>query len=205
LSISEKSSKIKFLEKFQKNLFKFLCQKWAERHLGDLRGTHHATSPPGGAAQAWPRPPMVRGGPWPLIYLFIPTSFSLLKNLNTPAQTRVLAAMKLHHFVTANSCAGKLVYRMLFTDREEREITLPQSSLFTIHRRPWSCSKEELDEQLRLLGFHAQHGAVDQEEKEASADHYTTYHAGASSSSYQDEGTSSSHFGGTTSWPSWLS
>jgi hypothetical protein len=25
-----------------------------------------------------------------------------------------LAAMKLHHFVTANSCAGKLVYRMLF-------------------------------------------------------------------------------------------
>jgi hypothetical protein len=36
-----------------------------------------------------------------------------------------LAAMKLHHFVTANSCAGKLVYRMLFTDREEREIPLP--------------------------------------------------------------------------------
>jgi hypothetical protein len=36
-----------------------------------------------------------------------------------------LAAMKLHHFVTANSCAGKLVYRMLFTDGEEREIPLP--------------------------------------------------------------------------------
>jgi hypothetical protein len=29
-----------------------------------------------------------------------------------------LAAMKLHHFVTANSCAGKLVYRMLFTNGE---------------------------------------------------------------------------------------
>jgi hypothetical protein len=36
-----------------------------------------------------------------------------------------LAAMKLHHFVTANSCAGKLVYRMLFTDGEEREVPLP--------------------------------------------------------------------------------
>jgi hypothetical protein len=72
-----------------------------------------------------------------------------------------LAAIKLHHFVTANSCAGKLVYRMLFSDGEEREIPLPQSSLFTIHRRPWSRSKEELDEQLRLLGFHVQHGAVD--------------------------------------------
>jgi hypothetical protein len=67
-----------------------------------------------------------------------------------------LAAMKLHHFVTANSCAGKLVYRMLFTDREEREVPLPQPSLFSIYKRPWSRSKEELDEQLRLLGFHIQ-------------------------------------------------
>jgi hypothetical protein len=33
-----------------------------------------------------------------------------------------LAAMKLHHFVAANSCAGKFVYRMLFTDGEEREV-----------------------------------------------------------------------------------
>jgi hypothetical protein len=114
-----------------------------------------------------------------------------------------LAAMKLHHFVTANSCAGKLVYRMLFTDGEEREIPLPQPSLFSIHRRPWSRSKEELDEQLRLLGFHVQHGAVDQEEEEASADHYVAYHTGAPSSSYQDEGASSSYFGDATSWPSW--
>jgi hypothetical protein len=65
-----------------------------------------------------------------------------------------LAAMKLHHFVTANSCAGKLVYRMLLTDGEEREVPLPHPSLFSIHRRPWSRSKEELDEHLRLLGFH---------------------------------------------------
>jgi hypothetical protein len=94
---------------------------------------------------------------------------------------------------------------MLFTDGEEREIPLPQSSLFTIHRQPWSRTKEEFDEQLRLLGFHVQHGVVDQEEEEASADHYTTYYTGASSSSYQDEGTSSSYFGGATSWPSWPS
>jgi hypothetical protein len=64
-------------------------------------------------------------------------------------------------------------------------------------------SKEELEEQLRLLGFHTQHGAVNQEEEEAPVDHYTMYHVGASLSSYQDEGTSSSYFGGATSWPSW--
>jgi hypothetical protein len=57
-----------------------------------------------------------------------------------------LAAMKLHHFVTANSCAGKLVYRMLFTDGDEREVPLPQPILLSIYRRPWSRSKEELDE-----------------------------------------------------------
>jgi hypothetical protein len=111
--------------------------------------------------------------------------------------------MKLHHFVTANSCAEKLVYRMLFTDGEEREVPLPQPSLFSIHRRPWSRSKEELDEQLGLLGFHVQHGAVDQEEEEAPADHYAAYHTGAPSSSYQDEGASSSYFGDVTSWLSW--
>jgi hypothetical protein len=64
-----------------------------------------------------------------------------------------LTAMKLHHFVTANSCAGKLVYNMVFTDGDEREVPLPQPSLFSVCRGPWSRSKEELDEQLRLLGF----------------------------------------------------
>jgi hypothetical protein len=92
---------------------------------------------------------------------------------------------------------------MLFTDGEKRGIPLPQSSLFTIHRRPWSRSKEELDEQLRLLGFHVQHRVVDQEEEEAPAYHYATYHTGAPSRSYQDEGAFSSYFGDATSWPSW--
>jgi hypothetical protein len=112
-----------------------------------------------------------------------------------------LAAMKLHHFITANSCVGTLVYRMLFTDGDEREVLLPQPSLLSICRRPWSRSKEALDEQLRLLGFHTQQGTANQEE-EAPADHYTMYHIGASLSSYQGEGTSLSYFGGATSWPS---
>jgi hypothetical protein len=90
-----------------------------------------------------------------------------------------LAAMKLHHFVTANSCVGKLVYRMLFTDGDEREVPLPQPHLFSLWRKPWSRSKEELDEQLRLLGFHTQQGTMNQEE-EAPADNYAMYHAGAS-------------------------
>jgi hypothetical protein len=91
---------------------------------------------------------------------------------------------------------------MLFTDGDEREVTLPQTSLFSICRGPWSRSKEELDEQLRLFGFHMQQGAENQEE-EAPADDYTVYHTGAPSSSYQDEGTSSSYFGDATSWPRW--
>jgi hypothetical protein len=40
-------------------------------------------------------------------------------------QSLDLAAMKLHNFVTSNSCAGKFVYRMLFTDGEKREVPLP--------------------------------------------------------------------------------
>jgi hypothetical protein len=91
---------------------------------------------------------------------------------------------------------------MLFTDGDEREVPLPQTSLFSICRRPWLRSQEELEEQLRLLGFHTQQGAEGQEE-EAPADYYTMYHTRAPSSSYQDEGTSSSYFGDATSWPHW--
>jgi hypothetical protein len=57
-----------------------------------------------------------------------------------------LAAMKHHHFVTVDSCAGNLVYRMLFVDGEEREVPLPQPGLFNVHKKSWSRSKEELDE-----------------------------------------------------------
>ena len=68
-----------------------------------------------------------------------------------------LAAMKTYHFATANSSTESLVYRMLFTDGDEREIPLPQPTLFSICTMPWLCSKEEVDEQLHLLGFHGQH------------------------------------------------
>jgi hypothetical protein len=91
---------------------------------------------------------------------------------------------------------------MLFTDGDEREVPFPQPSLFSICRGPWSRSKEELDEQLRLVGFHMQQGTESQEE-EAPADYYTVYHTGVPSSSYQDEGTSLSYFRDATSWPHW--
>src|SRR4051812_3537251 len=61
--------------------------------------------------------------------------------------------MKFHQFVTTGSYEKNLVYRMLFADGEEREVPLPQHSLFSIRINPWSPSKEELDEQLRLLGL----------------------------------------------------
>ena len=109
-----------------------------------------------------------------------------------------LAAMKIHQFVTADSCVGNLVYRMLFTHGDESEVPLPQPSLFSIHRKPWSRSKEEMDEQLRLLEFHRQHSV-----EEAIDDNYVTHYPGASSSSYQGDGASSSYYGGADSWPSW--
>ena len=55
-----------------------------------------------------------------------------------PIQRLDLAAMKLHHFVTPDSRKGKLVYRMLFTDGDEREIPMPQSFLSSFDRKSWS-------------------------------------------------------------------
>jgi hypothetical protein len=52
---------------------------------------------------------------------------------------------------------------MLFTDGDEREVPLPQPSLFSICRGSWSRSKEELDEQLSLLAFHRHQGSESQE------------------------------------------
>ena len=99
-----------------------------------------------------------------------------------------LHAMKIHKFVTADSCAGNLVYRMLFIDEDERQVPLPQHGLLSVRRKPWSCSKEELDKQLSMLGFHGQ---------------YTTHYPGFSSSSYQDDGASSSYYGGAVRWPTY--
>ena len=73
-----------------------------------------------------------------------------------------LAAMKVHQFVTADSSAGSLVYRMSFADGDERKVPLPQPSLLSVRRKPWSRSKEELEEQLRLLGFYEQHPVAKQ-------------------------------------------
>jgi hypothetical protein len=94
LSISEKSSKNKVSRKIPEKSFLFLWQKWGREAPGrpQVDPPHHFTTR--GATQVWPRPPMVRGA-WPLTYLFLPSSFSLPKNHDTPAQTRVLAALHL--------------------------------------------------------------------------------------------------------------
>ncbi|KAK1649327.1 hypothetical protein QYE76_067132 [Lolium multiflorum] len=107
-----------------------------------------------------------------------------------------IAAMKDHQFVTTNSNLENIVYRMLFIDGDEREIPLPQADLFSVRRRPWSRSKEEVDEQLRILGFHQQHDSEDAEP----SDGYTVTYPGASSSLYQGQDPPSSYYGGATSW-----
>jgi hypothetical protein len=77
-----KSSKIKFLKNSIKIFLNFYFKNGAERHLGDLRGTYHATSPLGGTAQPWPRPPMVRGPPGLSLISFSP-ALSLSRKTTT--------------------------------------------------------------------------------------------------------------------------
>ncbi|KAK1695252.1 hypothetical protein QYE76_011949 [Lolium multiflorum] len=110
-----------------------------------------------------------------------------------------IAAMKSHQFVTTDSNLENIVYRMLFIDGDEREIPLPQADLFSVRRRPWSRSKEEVDDQLRILGFHQQHDSEDAEP----SDGYTVTYPGASSSGYQGQDPPSSYYGGATSWAPW--
>jgi hypothetical protein len=97
---SEKSSKIKFLEKFQKNLFKFLCQNWGRKAPGGPQGDLPCYLTTIGRGPALAAPTYCEGGAWPLTYLFLPSSFSLPKNNDTPAQTRVLAALLLEFSIS---------------------------------------------------------------------------------------------------------
>ncbi|KAK1653919.1 hypothetical protein QYE76_071724 [Lolium multiflorum] len=110
-----------------------------------------------------------------------------------------IAAMKSHQFVTADSSSDNMVYRMLFADGDEREIPLPQPDLFSIDRKPWSRSKEEVDEKMKIQDFHQQHDSAD---AEPSYDYTVTY-PGASSSTYPEYDPSSSYYGGATSWAPW--
>ncbi|KAK1683405.1 hypothetical protein QYE76_044253 [Lolium multiflorum] len=66
-------------------------------------------------------------------------------------------------------------------------------------QKPWSRSKEEVDEQLKIHGFHQQHDSEDAE----SSHGYTVTYPGASSSTYPEQDPSSSYYGGATSWAPW--
>ncbi|KAK1667362.1 hypothetical protein QYE76_055521 [Lolium multiflorum] len=110
-----------------------------------------------------------------------------------------IAAMKSHHFVTTESTLDNMAYRMLFADGDEKEIPLPQPGLFDIDRQPWSRTKEEVEEHMKIQEFHQQH---DSEDVGTSYDHTVTY-PGASSSTYPEYDPSSSYYGDTTSWPRW--
>jgi len=110
-----------------------------------------------------------------------------------------LAAMIGHHFAAPGSRKDNIVYKVFYTNGEPTEVPLPQADLFPIYRRPWSYSKEALEEQLRLRDFHQQH----QEEEEAPGVQYTVTYPGASSSSHQGEDPPSSYYGGATSWEPW--
>ncbi|KAK1616711.1 hypothetical protein QYE76_022228 [Lolium multiflorum] len=77
--------------------------------------------------------------------------------------------------------ASRILARLeLPLDPRRVEVLLPQTDLFNIDRKPWSRSKEEVDEQLKIQGFHQQH---DSEDAEPSYDYTVTYPV-ASSSTY---------------------
>ncbi|KAK1687168.1 hypothetical protein QYE76_048016 [Lolium multiflorum] len=116
----------------------------------------------------------------------------------TPRRLDIIA-MKSHQFVTTESTLDNMTYRMLFADGDEKEIPLPQPGLFDIDRQPWSRTKEEVDEHMKIQDFHQQH---DSEDAEPSYDYTVTY-PGASSSTYPEYDPSSSYYGDTTSWPRW--
>ena len=63
-----------------------------------------------------------------------------------------LAAMIAHKFVTSGSTLNNLVYRTVFTNEAELEVSLPQPSLFSIHRNTLSYSREDLSAQM-VAGF----------------------------------------------------
>jgi hypothetical protein len=85
LPISEKSPKIKFLEKFQKNLYNFLCQKWDKeapgRHQEGL--PHHHTHR--GRSPALAAPTCCEGAPPGLSLISSSPAPSLSQNISTPS------------------------------------------------------------------------------------------------------------------------
>jgi hypothetical protein len=120
-SISEKSSKIKFLEKFWKNLLKILCQKWGREAPGRPQGDPPCHLTTGGRGPSLAAPWHGEGAPWPSTYLSTFISLSLPKYLNTPAQTRVLAA--LHRDFSISLLSPSLVLK--FGAFVLRYVTLP--------------------------------------------------------------------------------
>src|SRR4051794_1363416 len=108
-----------------------------------------------------------------------------------------LAALKRHNFVTSNSTLHNMHYRILFNDDTERDVPLPQLSLFNIDRKPRSHSKEEWSAELVSTDYFVL------PEEEPSYNEYTTYNVGTSSSAYQNEEASSSYTGGHDGWGAW--
>ena len=165
---------------------------------GNPGGPTRAGTPCGGAAQAWAAPGMVWGPPGPpLIPLSSHSALSLPKKhitiCSNPSSccscsrifdllAQPIFAAEIWGICSPVCDSSEYPSRILFTDGDEREVPLPQPSLFSIRRRPWSRSKEELDEQLGLLGFHMQHDPERQED-EAPSDDYAVHYTGASSSS----------------------
>jgi hypothetical protein len=92
--------KIKFLEKFQKNLFKFLYQKWGREAPGRPQGDLPCHLTTRGHGPALIAPTYGERGPLASHLSLPPLLFLSPGNNDTPAQTRVLAALHLDFLIS---------------------------------------------------------------------------------------------------------
>jgi hypothetical protein len=89
----EKSSKIKFPEKFQKNLFKFLCQKWGREAPGRYQGDLPRDLTTRGRGPALAAPTYGEGGP-------------LASHLSIPPQLFLSPEKQRHTCSNSSSCCS---------------------------------------------------------------------------------------------------
>jgi hypothetical protein len=93
LSFSENPQKQSFSKNSRKLFLNFYVKNGAERLLEHPRGTRHASTPHGGAVQAWTAPWHGVGPPGPPLTSPPAIPLSLLKKLHSIAQTHVLAVL----------------------------------------------------------------------------------------------------------------
>jgi hypothetical protein len=147
LPISEKSSKIKFLEKFQKILYKFLCQKWDReapgRHQEGLP-RHHTHRGRGPALAA---PTCCEGAPPGLSLISSSLALRYVPEASKPVKDGDLKLPRVHAVVALDERVAQVV------DGESLELRELAEIEFQIVRV--SCKTENINQQFNTTNDRA--------------------------------------------------